>query len=302
MWLPWTYGVFFAAVLAALTIVLRRDGGPRALAVAPFASETAIVLALYSLWRYAGYMSPTVTGGSARRGRQIWDLERALHLPSEVTWQRAVLPYPTLVKFFNLFYASAHVPVLIAFLIWLFVRHRSRFPQLRNVLAGFTGVSLMMHIVPVAPPRLLSGIGIVDTGIRYGQSVYANGLTSQLAAMPSVHCGWAIIVGLGVVWASDSRWRWWALAYPALTTVAVVVTGNHYWLDAIVAVILIAAVAVADEGARRVVRRWFTLSRPEPESEPQRERGPEVVGGSDRTDRIRVGLQVEPGMSGAARG
>jgi hypothetical protein len=255
MWLPWQYGALFAAALAGLALILRRNGGSRALAVAPFASETAIVLALYALWRYAGYVSPSVTGGAARRGQDIWHLERAVRLPSEVAWQRAVLPYPALVKASNLFYASAHVPALIAFLVWLFVRHRPRFPQVRNVLAGFTGISLVMHIVPVAPPRLLGGIGIVDTGIRYGQSVYANGLADQLAAMPSVHVGWAVIVGVGVVVASDSRWRWWALLYPALTTIAVVVTGNHYWFDGIVAVGLIAAVVLLDEAARRLLGR-----------------------------------------------
>ncbi len=270
MWLPWRYGAVLAIALAGLTVGLRRNGGRRALALAPFATETAILLALYSLWRYAGNVSPTVTGGAAMRGNQIWDLQRALHLPSEVSWQQAILPYPPVVRFFNLFYATVHVPALLAFLVWLFVRHRERFPQIRNVLAGFTGVSLIMHIVPVAPPRLLPEIGIVDTGIRYGQSVYANGLADQLAAMPSVHVGWAVIVGGGIIFASNSPWRWlWGLLYPVLTTVAVVVTGNHYWLDGIVAVILIAAVAVVDDGARRLLGRWVPVIRTEPIPTPE---------------------------------
>ena len=280
MWLSWQWGVAAAAALAGLTVVLRRNGGSRALAVAPFASESALVLALYALWRYAGHVSPTVTGGGSSRGHAIWDLERTLHLPSEAVWQRVVLPYPDVIRFWNVFYATMHVPVLIAFLVWLFVRHRTRFPQVRNVLAAFTAISLVMHIVPVAPPRLLGGIGIVDTGIRYGQSVYADGLADQLAAMPSVHVGWAVIVGVGVVVASDSPWRWWALLYPHLTTIAVVVTGNHYWLDGIAAVVLLAAVSAVEEVMRRGLRRWLVLPHPAavpPPDPPTLDRTPSPV-------------------------
>ncbi len=268
MWLPWQDGALFAVLLAGLTVVLRRHGGARALALAPFSAETGLVLALYALWRYAGHVSPTVTGDGSDRGHAIWDLERVLHLPSEVTWQRAVLPYPDLVRLSNVFYASLHVPVLIAFLVWLFVRHREAYPRMRNVLAGFTAISLAMHTFPVAPPRLLPDLHVVDTGLKYGQSVYGNGLTSQLAAMPSVHVGWAVIVGVGVVVASGSPWRWLALLYPALTTVAVVVTGNHYWLDGIVAVGLIAAVAVVDGCVRRLGRRVGARSGPVRRPEP----------------------------------
>ena len=68
MWLPWQYGAIFAVVLTATAVVLRRNGGARALAVAPFASETAIVLALYALWRYAGMGVVPTAMASAKWG------------------------------------------------------------------------------------------------------------------------------------------------------------------------------------------------------------------------------------------
>jgi PAP2 superfamily len=43
-----------------------------------------------------------------------------------------------------------------------------------------------------------------------------------------------------VITASRSRWRWLAVLYPMLTTLVVVVTANHYWLDGVVAGLLVA--------------------------------------------------------------
>ena len=85
---------------------------------------------------------------------------------------------------------------------------------------------------------------MVDTAVRYGQSVYAGAAgfdADQLSAMPSVHVGWAILVAIAVIGAARSRWRWLALVYPVLTTLVVVVTANHFWLDGIVAAALLGA-------------------------------------------------------------
>ena len=83
-----------------------------------------------------------------------------------------MLPHPWLVQAGNLYYAVVHVPALIAMLVWLFVRHRDRYPAVRNTLALLTGACLLIQLVPVMPPRLMSSLGFVDTGHLYGQSVY----------------------------------------------------------------------------------------------------------------------------------
>ena len=116
------------------------------------------------------------------------------------------------------------------FLVWLFVRHRDRYPSVRTTLAWTTLVCLLIQLVPVAPPRLLPSF--VDTATTYGQSVYSLGLApDQLSAMPSVHVAWAVLVGWAVVRISTSPWRWWVLAHPVLTVFVVVATANHFWLD-----------------------------------------------------------------------
>jgi membrane-bound ClpP family serine protease len=105
---------------------------------------------------------------------------------------------------------------------------------------------------------------MVDTAMRYGQSVYGSvgGFNAdQLSAMPSVHVGWALLVALVVVQVSKSRWRWLALAYPGLTVLAVTVTANHYWLDGIVAALILGLVLLVQRATRVAVGWWKASCR-----------------------------------------
>ena len=83
----------------------------------------------------------------------------------------------------------------------------------RATVALFAGVSLLIQLIPVAPPRLLPGTGLVDTAARYRQGGSVGAAASdadEFSAMPSVHVGWALIVAIAVITASRSRWRWLA--------------------------------------------------------------------------------------------
>jgi len=98
----------------------------------------------------------------------------------------------------------------------------------------------VVHLAfPLAPPRMLAAAGLVDTAKVYGPSVYGppqtDHLSNQFAAMPSLHFGWALMVAIGLIVATRSRWRWLWLLHPLLTLTVIVGTANHYWLDAIVA-------------------------------------------------------------------
>jgi hypothetical protein len=238
--------------------------GPRRLAMAAgIAQEAAILLALFALWQLAGSYSLIGPDGALARAQWIWHAERVVHMPSETEIQRAFLGHPLLVQALNLYYASLHFVVLISCLVWVYARHRRHYPQVRITLVLFTAGALLIQFLPVAPPRMLPGDGMVDTAARYGQSVYgsvAGFNADQLSAMPSVHIGWALLVALVVVQVSRSRWRWLALGYPALTLLAVVVTANHFWLDGIAAALLLALALLvqrAGRAARRQLRsRW----------------------------------------------
>ena len=260
MLLSWSAAAIAASCLAALSVLLRRSQPQRWRIVAPLAWETAVVLSLYAFWMKGADWAVTRAGGATGHGLWIWRVEHDVHLPSEVWVQHLVLPHPLWVQAVNGFYAIVHVPALIIFLVWLYFRHPERYSRWRNVGAVLTGACLLIQMIPVAPPRLLPQLGFVDTAVRYGQSVYGTGgikIAPQLAAMPSVHVGWAIFIAVAVISVSPSRWRWWVLAHPVLTMLAVVATANHWWLDGIVAGALL-PVAMAVEAMAAAA--WAVLS------------------------------------------
>lgn len=264
--LGWVGALVLAMVLAAGAVALRRWGGRRGRVLSLIAQETCIVVVLFALWQIAGKVS---LGGSEHaaftRAERIADVQRALHLPSEVTLQRQVLPYPTVVRAANLFYYYAHFNSMMVFLAWLYLRHRERYRWGRNIVVWLTAGCLLVQLAPVAPPRLLPELGFVDTGVLFDQSIYGGRLglavADQLSAMPSVHMGWAILISLAVITVSESRWRWWILLHPVLTAYVVVITGNHWWLDGIVAAAIL-GVGVAVENSR--YRRAMSAVTPEP--------------------------------------
>ncbi len=245
MWLEWEPAAMAVFVMVGLVIALRPLTQRWAVVGAAFARELAIMFTLYAVWRLANRLSLMQVDGAMWRGRWLWDLERSWHLPSEQAVQQMVLPHPLLVQIANVYYAVAHVPAMLIFLVWLFALHRPRYPKIRNALAITTGACLLIQLIPLAPPRLLPELGVLDTPLLYHQSVYGQigtGIAAQLSAMPSVHVAWALLVGIGAVMVSSSRWRWLVLAHPALTVWVVVVTGNHFWLDGgAAAVILVLA-------------------------------------------------------------
>jgi len=262
--LSWQTATISAVGLAVAAAAAERTSRPRLVAVAGFARETAVVLVLFALWQMAGSFVLMGPEGALDRGQWIWHAERVVHLPSETVLQHAFLPHPLIVQALNLYYAGLHFLVVIACLVWVFVRHRRQYPRVRTTLVLFTVGALLIQFVPVAPPRMLPADGMVDTALQYGQSVYgsvAGFNADQLSAMPSVHIGWALLAALVVIEVSRSRWRWLALTYPAVTMLAVVVTANHYWLDGIAAALLLALALIVQRVAR-IVRAAYAARAP----------------------------------------
>ena len=223
-------------------------------AIRPYLRESGIIAGLYALWQLAGSYSTANGGGAFDRGRWIVRFERNW-LPSERDLQQLIVHSELASRAANWFYATMHFTAIGILLLWLFIRHRDRYPRVRTVLALVTASCLVIQFIPVAPPRLLPGLGFVDTAARYGESVYnLRGITvDQLSAMPSVHVGWALLVAWAVITASPSRYRWWVLAHPILTVFVVVATANHYWLDGIVAGLLLVASILLVQGVSRLL-------------------------------------------------
>jgi hypothetical protein len=170
-WLPWKDALAIAIPLLLVGFAWRpRARAPRTLAA--LLREGGVVMGLYALWTWMGALSLRHIDGAMSHGEEMWHLERILHLPSEVSVQRPFLGHPGLVHLLDQYYAWVHVPAIGAFLLWLFLRHRARYPEWRTSLAILTGLCFLIQLVPVAPPRMFPGDGFVDTGVAFGDSVY----------------------------------------------------------------------------------------------------------------------------------
>ena len=266
--LTWQQAGEVAAALGVIGAGLRLTPDRRAHKVAPFVIEAAMIGFLYGLWQLCGRLSVKGTGSALRRAHWIEHFEHDIFLPSERSAQHLILGHRLVVETANLYYATMHFTMLFVFLIWLFVRHRDQYRRIRTTLALTTLACLLVQLIPVAPPRMLTGY--VDTAMLYHQSVYSTGVPAdQLSAMPSVHVAWAVLIGYYVVRVSPSRWRWIAPVHSVLTIFIVAATANHWWLDGIVAVSLLCLCAWLNAGVRAAVRRR-TSSAPSIESlEPE---------------------------------
>jgi len=154
MWLPWQPAMVGAVLAAAFGLGLRHSTSRRLTFATRFARELSLVLVLYAIWQILGSLGTIREADGVANGRTVHDIERTLHIANEATLSGWFLPHPLWVQVMNGYYALIHVPALIVFLVWLFVRHREHYPHVRNTVALVTGVCLTMHFVPVAPPRL----------------------------------------------------------------------------------------------------------------------------------------------------
>lgn len=194
--------------------------------------------------------------------REVMHVEQRLGLFREIALQTQFLTAPTFVRLLNFVYAYTHLAVLIIFAIWVFALHHDRYTEIRNTFLVILGTGLAIYILfPLAPPRFFPYTGFVDTlqmysGINYDQQSIAM-LYNPFAAMPSLHVGFALFSGIGIIKVGRRKIHWViGIFYPLLMATAVVGTANHYILDVIVgSLITIVAYLVVPRLTRRVNER-----------------------------------------------
>ncbi|WDF37711.1 phosphatase PAP2 family protein [Streptomyces sp. T12] len=173
-------------------------------------------------------------------GAEIHSIERALHIDIEYWANHAVVKVDWLRAFFDFYYESFHFGVPLAILGVLYWRRPVDYRWARSAIGFATVFALIgFWLYPLAPPRLIPGLGIIDTvnGPQdFTQPDYGTltDLTNQYAAMPSLHFGWSLWCGLVILILAP---KWWmkplGLLHPLFTATAIVVTGNHWVLDAV---------------------------------------------------------------------
>ena len=210
--------------------------------------ELALVIAVFELYRAGRLLARGESASAYEHALQVHHLERVLHLPSEA-WVQSLVPWDSVLHAANIYYFSVHFPTMIAFLVWGYLfRPRAEYHWARNLVIALTCSALVVHIVfPLAPPRMFPQWGFVDTMATFGPNAYAGtsgAMANQFAAMPSLHIGWAALIAY-VIYRTGPRWlAWIATAHFVVTVLVVVVTANHYWIDGVVALMLLAGVAL----------------------------------------------------------
>ena len=246
-----------ALLLASGLLLLLKPTGPRGRVAAAAVRESGIVLALFAFWQLAGTLAHHSAEGAVRRGQQIVDVESALHIGTEHTTQNLILGHSLVTQACNAFYVYGHFNGLILFLAWIFTFHRASYPSVRMSVILVTASCFCLHLITVAPPRLLPHGGFVDTAWEYGQSVYGPTtveVADQLSAFPSVHVGWAAIVAWWMWRVSPWRWGWLGVAHLVTTSFVVVATANHFWLDGLAAIAILAVALVLQATVPALVR------------------------------------------------
>lgn len=221
---------------------------------------------------YFGVRGLTVGSASdavANAGR-VLDLEDHLHIDVEGSLQALITGSGALSTVANWIYIWGHWPVIIATMVWLATRHSDVFLRLRDamMLSGAVGM-VIFATFPVAPPRLADA-GMIDTISERSHAyrvLQPPAFVNQYAAMPSLHAGWDLLVGIAIVTAASSlALKIIGYAMPILMSMAVVLTANHYILDVIVGISLALAAhtaALALERRRhRHRRRQAEKARP----------------------------------------
>lgn len=225
-------------------------------------SQIALFLALFQVYKMV--RKTFITRGESvayQHALDVLNLQGAMGLNFELSWQRWVLDQGDLILVFNNIYAY-YMYGFYACAILLLVLAPVRYQYLRRVFIISMIVALPWYaIYPLAPPRFMEPYGwpFVDTLAVYGPNYFSeSGLVTanRFAAMPSMHCGWSMVGGLMLAHALPWRRVGWLLGgiIILMMPVVVIVTGNHYWLD------VIGGWAVI--GVSLLINRWLPFPLP----------------------------------------
>jgi hypothetical protein len=244
-------------VLIAVVVALasRRIGANRR---AAFLREVALILSAFFIYHIVRNITEGSVMYALAHAYDIADLERSLGFFVEPTWQATIVGEQWLVDLFNLIYIWGHWPYIGLVAIWLYVARPQTYSLFRNAVLVSGGIGLIcFSVYPTAPPRL-AALGFVDTVVDHSNFYHVLQpplLTNQYAAFPSLHFGWNLLIGIALFReAKNPIFRALGVIVPTLMFLAIVMTANHYFLDALAgALIALVGLTVASQ-----LRQWST--------------------------------------------
>lgn len=238
-------------MLAAANPHMEEAGGPP---WAGFAIQTGLITVAALLYFGVRMVTKEAETTAFRNAERLLDFERTVGLDIEIWAQELILDSTAVVTFFNWVYIWLHWPVVVGGLLWLYRYNRRGFVMFRNslIISGAIGLVFFMSF-PVAPPRFLPDftdtVSDLSTSYKYLQPP---SIVNKFAAMPSLHVGWNLLAGVILFGSLRPPVRYVPLISPVLMTISVVVTANHYVVDAIAG----AAIAVFALWCARIFTDW----------------------------------------------
>ena len=210
----------------------------------PWGVEVISIGIGYALYSVIRVVAPHRFALSLDHASQLEDTEKSFGVFHELGFNEFLNRHADLGLLSAYYYATLHFVVTPLVLAWLWKRRSGVYGSLRSALVIATGVALVIYATwPLAPPRFAIP-GAVDTvldhPILWASGHGVEGLINDLAAMPSLHVGWAVWCAAAVVAGFRTPWRHLAWAYPIATTFVVVATANHYVLDAVGGALVVA--------------------------------------------------------------
>ena len=199
--------------------------------------EGATLVALYGVYELIRGGGSTTLAAARSHTDSIVSFERHLHVFGEQSLQHAAHAVPTLPSLLGVAYVVLHFVGTTAFIVWLYRQHRDRFAFVRNTLIASTAIGLSIYVLyPAAPPRL-AGLGFVDTVTNGAHLNLSSNLLGSVynpyAAVPSLHFGYSLIVGVSIAaYAQRRAVRIMGALYPGVMLIVIVATGNHFFFDA----------------------------------------------------------------------
>jgi len=216
--------------------------------------EVGLLTLLYLAYTAARLVADPDPATATANAQSLLGLEDDLLLDVEQPVNDLLTTLPGVALASSYWYSLLHYVVTPAVLLWVYRSHSHRYRIARNALVVGSALGIVgFALFPVAPPRMLPGYvdtlaATADHGWWGADASAPEGLghlTNELAAMPSLHVGWAVWCAAMVLLCASGPWvRLLAVAYPVVTTVVVVATANHYLLDAVAGVLVIAAGAM----------------------------------------------------------
>jgi hypothetical protein len=199
-------------------------------------AELLFIVPAYISYQFVRGAVHGKAGDAFDNASRLIHVEQQLHIFHEAFLQQLILPKVWMVDFFNYLYIWGHLPVIIAVALWLYTRHRDKYALFRNafLISGLLAL-IGFATVPLAPPRYMPEFGFTNTIVN-AQSYYAfqnPKIVNQYAAMPSLHFGWDLLVAIAI--GSNVRMRplkMLAAVMPLVMLSGIVMTANHYFLDA----------------------------------------------------------------------